>query len=91
MRELIYFLTSEDMAPFGTGTSVIHHYLDYRFKNITEQPYQLVVYTDKQYLHGEIRTTKPLSIKYHIKTEGEGFVKEGEDIFRIGKIFSLLY
>ncbi len=69
-------------VPFGTGTSVMYNYLNYRFKNITEQPYQLVVYTDEQYLYGKIRTTKPLSIKYHIKPEGEGFVKEGEDIFR---------
>jgi len=44
-------------VPFGTGTSVAYNYLDYRFKNNTNQPFQIIVYTTDEYLCGEIRTT----------------------------------
>lgn len=73
--------------PFGTGTSIMYNYLDYRFKNNTDRTYQLIVYTSEEYLHGEIRTTAPLSVSYHIKTEEERFVREGEEVFRTGKVF----
>lgn len=73
-------------VPFGTGTSILYNYYDYRFKNNTNQDYQLIVYTTDEYLCGEIRTTKKLDIKYHIKTEDEKFIQKGQDIFRIGKV-----
>lgn len=73
-------------VPFGTGTSILYNYYDYRFKNNTNQDYQLIVYTTDEYLCGEIRATKELDIKYHIKTEDEKFIQKGQDIFRIGKV-----
>ena len=36
--------------PFGTGTSIVYNYLDYRFRNDTDNVYQLLVYTDGEYL-----------------------------------------
>lgn len=74
-------------VPFGTGTSIFYNYLDYRFQNNTAQPYQLWVYTNDVYLCGEIRTTLPLNVKYHIKAEDERFICKENDIFRTGKIF----
>lgn len=73
-------------VPFGTGTSIMYNYLDYRFRNNTDQDWQLVVYTDDENLYGEIRTTKPLSVKYHIQTVGERFVRRGEDVYRCGEV-----
>ena len=73
--------------PFGTGTSIMYNYFDYRFKNTTDQPFQLIVYTTDEYLCAEIRSDKPLSVKYHIKSEGDRFVQAGSDVFREGKVF----
>jgi vancomycin resistance protein VanW len=75
-------------VPFGVGTSIKHNYLDYRFKNTTDMPFQLVVYTNDEYLCGEIRSLRPLPVKYHIKAEGENFSKEEDGYYyRNNKIY----
>lgn len=73
--------------PFGTGTSIMYNYLDYRFKNTTNQAFQLIIYTTDEYLCGEIRSTHCLPTKCHITVEDEKFIRNGKDIFRTGKIF----
>ncbi len=77
-------------VPFGTGTSVAYNYLDYRFKNNTNQPFQIIVYTTEEYLCGELRTTKPLNYSYHISCEDEYFSREGENVYRNNKILRLI-
>lgn len=49
-------------VPFGTGTSIFYNYLDYRFRNDTEQTYQLLVHTTPTHLCGELRTDAPLAV-----------------------------
>lgn len=73
-------------VPFGTGTSILYNYKDYRFQNNTDQPYQLLVWVEGEYLHGELRTTRPLPVKYHIHAQNEGFVREGETVYRVGQV-----
>ncbi|MBC8535309.1 VanW family protein [Feifania hominis] len=73
--------------PFGTGTSIMYNYLDYRFQNNTDQAYQLIVYTTEEYLCGEIRTTAALPVKYHIVTQNERFVREGGQVYRTGEVY----
>lgn len=73
--------------PFGTGTSIVYNYLDYRFKNTTDITFQLIIYTSKEHLNGEVRASKPLDYKYHIKTEDEYFSKENGQVYRNGKVF----
>lgn len=73
--------------PFGTGTSIVYNYLDYRFKNTTNTTYQLITYTTDEYLNGEIRADKPLKCKYHIKVEDEYFSEEEDNFYRNSKIF----
>ena len=72
--------------PFGTGTSIAYNYLDYRFKNNTEQDYQLVITTDKEYLTGEIRAIEPLETTYHLRAIDEYFSEEVDGYYRHGKI-----
>ncbi len=74
-------------VPFGTGTSIYYNYLDYRFVNNTEQAFQLIVYTTDTHLCGELRTTNVLDTKYHIRAHNEAFVREGDDVYRIGEIY----
>jgi vancomycin resistance protein VanW len=73
--------------PFGTGTSIVYNYLDYRFENTTDITFQLITYTTDNYLCGEIRADKPLDFKYHIKVEDEFFSKEDNQVYRNGKVY----
>jgi len=75
------------VVPFGTGTSILYNYKDYRFKNNTKQPFQLVVYTTDEYLCGELRTTIPLDNSYHIKAENEHFTRESGVVYRNGEVW----
>ena len=73
--------------PFGTGTSIVYNYLDYRFKNNTNKTYQLITYTTNEYLCGEIRTTEPLDIKIHIREEEAYFYEQDNKYYRHNKIY----
>ena len=73
--------------PFGTGTSISYNYLDYRFRNDTENTYQLFVKVDGEYLCGELRSVATLEHSFHIYAEGEHFVREGDTIYRNGQVY----
>ena len=73
--------------PFGTGTSIMYNYLDYRFKNSTDITFQFIAYVTDKYLCGELRANKPLDVRYHIRTENEYFSREGDTVYRNGLVF----
>ena len=73
--------------PFGTGTSISYNYIDYRFKNTTDTPFQLITWVDGDYLCGELRSTKALPVKYHIVSQNEHFTRENGQVFRNGEVF----
>ena len=75
--------------PFGTGTSIVYNYLDYRFKNTTDRTYQLILYTTDEYLCGELRSSEPQVNKYHIKAENEFFSRENGIVYRNGEIYRI--
>lgn len=72
--------------PFGTGTSIMYNYLDYRVRNDTDRVYQLFAATDDKYLTGELRADRPQSFSYHIKAENEHFVRENQEVYRCGSV-----
>ncbi len=72
--------------PFGTGTSIMYNYLDYRFRNDTDRVYQLIVHTEGEYLCGELRADRPQRVKFHIKSRGERFVRENGIVYRCGSV-----
>ena len=74
-------------VPFGTGTSILYNYLDYRFKNETDTTYQLITYVTDTHLCGEIRATENLPVKYHVKSENERFVRVGDTVYRRGQVY----
>ena len=73
--------------PFGTGTSIVYNYLDYRFKNTTNLTYQLIIYTTDEYLCGELRADKRQDYKYHIVSENVFFSKENDGVYRNGEVY----
>lgn len=74
-------------VPFGTGTSILWNYLDYRLTNNTGITFQLCVRVAGDYLEGELRASEPLPQSYHVFTEGEGFVREDGQVFRVGRVY----
>ena len=74
-------------VPFGTGTSILYNYKDYRFKNNTDQIFQLAVYTTDTHLCGEMRSEHPLPSSYHITAENEYFSRENGIVYRNGEIY----
>lgn len=72
--------------PFGTGTSIVYNYLDYRVKNNTSRTYQLLVWVDGEYLRGELRADQEQPNSYHIYTKDEYFSRENGDVYRNGTV-----
>jgi vancomycin resistance protein VanW len=74
-------------VPFGTGTSVCYNSLDYRFKNDTDQAVQILVWTKEGELMGELRSEAPFLYRYKLVEEDHHYRKEGDDYYRISKVF----
>ena len=63
-------------VPFGTGTSVLNNYVDYRFKNTTDQNVQIAVWIENGELCGELRSEKAYPFRYKLVEENHRFRKE---------------
>ena len=74
-------------VPFGLGTSIAYNYLDYRVTNNTTRTYQFLLYTDGEYLRGELRADAPQELRYSIRAENDRFTKENEMIYRCGDVY----
>lgn len=74
-------------VPFGTGTSVSYNYIDYRFRNNTEQNVQLLVWCENGELCGELRSEKPFPYRYKLTEENHHFRKEGDRYYRISQVY----
>lgn len=75
------------VVPFGTGTSILYNYKDYRFVNNTPYDFQLIVYTDEEYLNGQLLCSHETEEKYHIEKQDEFFSMEDGVVYRNNKIF----
>lgn len=73
--------------PFGTGTSIVYNYLDYRFKNNTKNTYQLIISVSETHLNGELRSDNEQMNSYHIRAKNDYFSRENGQVFRNGQIF----
>ena len=73
--------------PFSTGTSVSYNYIDYRFRNDTDQDIQLLAWCDEDNLYGELRSEREFPWTYRLVEENHHFHKEGEKYYRISKIY----
>ena len=74
-------------VPFSSGTSVFYNNGDYRFKNETDQTFQLLLWCDEDNLYAELRCERPLPCRYRIVEEGHHFQKEGGKYYRVSKIY----
>ena len=75
-------------VPYSAGTSVNYNFIDYRFRNETDQPVQLCTWCDGDDLHAELRTTKEFPYEFRIVEEGHHFHREDNGkLYRISKIY----
>ena len=77
--------------PLNAGTSVSYNYIDYRFRNDTDEDVQLLVWCDEENLYSEIRSNKEFPNYYGLSEEGHHFTKEGDNYYRISKIYKDTY
>ncbi len=73
--------------PFSAGTSISYNYIDYRFKNTTDQCFQLKVWCADEKLYGELRSEEKIPFSYKLIEEDHHFKKEGEKYYRNSKIY----
>ena len=75
--------------PFGSGTSIIYNYLDYRVRNDTDQSFQFVVSTNDDYLCGELRAERVSGVKFHIREEDAYFYESRGQVYRHNQVMRL--
>lgn len=68
-------------VPYSAGTSVNYNFIDYRFRNDTDQDVQLCTWCKGDTLHAELRTTKPFPHEYRITEEDHHFHQEPSGTF----------
>ncbi len=78
-------------VPFSSGTSVSYNYIDYRFRNNTDQNVQLLLWCDKDNLFGELRSEREFPNSYELEEEGHCFRKEGDKFYRVSKIYKVAH
>ena len=74
-------------VPMANGTSVNYNYIDYRFVNNTDQDVQILLWCDEVNSIGELRSEKEIPFRFELSEEGHHFEKEGDEYFRVSKIF----
>lgn len=78
-------------VPFSSGTSVNYNYIDYKFKNNTNQDVQIIVWCEDEKLFAELRSEKEFPFKYELIEEDHCFKKEGKKYYRNSMIYRNVY
>ena len=73
--------------PLNAGTAVCYNYIDYRFRNDSDQTVQLLLWCDGEDLHGQLRAEREFPHTYSLTEEDHHFRKEGEKYYRVSKIY----
>ena len=78
-----------ERRPMANGTSVFYNSVDYRFKNNTDQTFQLLIRCEGDTLLAELRSEKEIPFTYDLIEEDHHFTKEGEKYYRVSKIYKI--
>lgn len=68
-------------VPYSAGTSVNYNHVDYRFRNDTQQPVQLCLWCEGDFLYAELRSTKAFPCSYRLVEEDHHFHQEPDGTF----------
>ncbi|MDE7230944.1 MAG: YqeG family HAD IIIA-type phosphatase [Oscillospiraceae bacterium] len=75
--------------PLSSGTSVGYNYVDYRFKNNTDQNVQLLLWCDEDKLYGELRSEMEFPWRFELVEEDHRFSEENGKYYRISRIYKV--
>ena len=76
-------------VPFSSGTSVSYNYIDYRFRNSTDQDIQLLLWCKGDELRAQLRSEAPFPWKFRLEEEDHHFAREGDKYYRISRIYKV--
>ncbi len=76
-----------ERVPLSSGTAVNYNSIDLRFKNNTDQTFQILVNVKDEKLYAELRSDGEVSFDYEITEENHHFTKENNKYFRVSKIY----
>lgn len=79
-----------ERVPLSAGTAVSYNYIDYRFKNNTDQDVQLLLWVEGEELYGQLRAEKEFPHTYHLEEEDHHFRKEGDKYYRVSKLYRVI-
>ncbi|WP_419894975.1 VanW family protein [Macrococcus psychrotolerans] len=82
-------LEEVERKPLRNGTSVAYNYVDYRFRNTTNQNVQLCVWVEDKKLYGELRSEQPIKNQYELIEENHHYIKQGDKFYRRSMIYKL--
>lgn len=74
-------------VPFSSGTSVSYNSLDYRFKNTTDQDFQLLTWCECEEFKAELRSETEVPYIYNIHEEDHHFKQINDKYYRRSKIY----
>lgn len=74
-------------VPFSAGTSICYNYVDFRFRNTTDQKVQLLVHCEGEELIAQLRSECPFPWRYEIVEEDHHFAKEEDGYYRVSRIY----
>ena len=77
--------------PFANGTSISYNNIDFRFRNDTDQDFQIVIGCRGEDLCAQLRCEHPYPYTYRLAEEDHHFSKEGDTWYRISKIYHETY
>lgn len=75
------------VLPFGSGASVFYNYVDLRFMNPTNQPFQITIWLTDKHLKGAIYTSKEWAFAYHIEERNHEFIQKNGKNYRQNEIW----
>lgn len=79
-----------ERKPLAAGTAAGYNYVDFRFKNTTDQKIQIFVRTEGEMMYVELRSEKEFPNSYELIEEGHHFAKKGEKFYRFSKVYRLV-
>ena len=77
--------------PFANGTSVSYSSIDFRFRNDTDQDFQIIVFCKGEMLYAQLRCEHAFPYTYKITEEDHHFHQEGDKYYRVSRIYHETY
>ena len=77
-------------VPLSAGTAVSYNYIDYRFRNDTDQDVQLLLWVEGEELFGQLRAQKEFPHTYRLVEEDHHFRKIEDKFYRYSKLYRVV-